>query len=96
MNGITCGIPGILLFVWISEPVGFLSVRVARRTERDRGDWITKQIVFALMVATIINSVFGLTFTLYSVAPLVWLFMGWISAETLKLSREAEREIIMI
>src|SRR5687767_16020440 len=48
------------------------------------------------MVATIVNSVFGLTFTLYSIAPLVWVFMGWVSAETLKLSREAEREIITI
>ncbi|MFY9622219.1 MAG: hypothetical protein WAQ99_20555 [Pyrinomonadaceae bacterium] len=92
MNGITCGIPGILLFVWILGRSAFFSVGVARRAERNRDHWITKQIVLALLVATIVNSVFGLTFTLYSVAPLVWLFIGWTSAETLKLRREAERQ----
>jgi O-antigen ligase/polysaccharide polymerase Wzy-like membrane protein len=96
MVGITCGIPGILLFVWILCRSALLSLRLARRSERERSDWITRQIVVALMVATIVNSVFGLTFTLYSIAPLVWLFMGWISAETMRAHESTERETIVI
>jgi len=56
----------------------------------------TRRIVAAIMPALILNSIFGLTFTLYSVAPLAWLFIGWISAETLRTRREREREIISI
>jgi len=43
-----------------------------------------------------LNSVFGLTFTIYSVAPIAWLLIGWISAETTRTRREAGREIIEI
>ena len=50
----------------------------------------------ASLVAALVNSVFGLTFTLYSIAPLVWLFIGWISAESLKSRRVDEREVITI
>jgi hypothetical protein len=32
----------------------------------------------------ILNSMFGNTFTLYSVAPVGWLLVGWISAATLR------------
>jgi hypothetical protein len=32
------------------------------------------------MPVLILNSFFGNTFTLYSVAPLGWLLVGWISA----------------
>jgi hypothetical protein len=48
------------------------------------------------MPALILNSIFGLTFTLYSVAPLAWLFIGWISRETVRVRQESEREIITI
>jgi len=48
------------------------------------------------MCALVLNAVFGLTFTLYSVAPLAWLFMGWISAKTLRARREGERETMVI
>jgi hypothetical protein len=40
----------------------------------------------------VLNSIFGLTFTLYSVAPLVWLFIGWISAESISRRAENSRE----
>jgi hypothetical protein len=46
------------------------------------------------MPALMLNSVFGNTFTLYSVAPIGWLLVGWISAQQ---SREVEaRELIEI
>jgi len=95
---IACGIPGALLFVWILGRATWLSAKNARAPD-DR-DMTTRRIVAALMPALVLNSIFGLTFTLYAVAPLAWLLMGWISRETLRI-REAigeaeEREIITI
>ena len=50
----------------------------------------------SLMLSLVLNSFFGLTFTIYSVAPIAWLLIGWISAESMRSRREAEREIIEI
>ena len=95
---IACGIPGALLFVWILGRATWLSAKNARAPD-DR-DMTTRRIVAALMPALVLNSIFGLTFTLYAVAPLAWLLMGWISRETLRIREaigEAEaREIITI
>jgi O-antigen ligase/polysaccharide polymerase Wzy-like membrane protein len=98
---VSCGIPGALLFVWILGRANWLSLKMARRPATDQRGIITRRIVAALMPALVLNSIFGLTFTLYSVAPLVWLFIGWISAEAISArqenAREAnEREIITI
>jgi preprotein translocase subunit SecG len=95
-HAITCGIPGILLFVWILSRATWFSFRAARGAQPDDRNASTKRIVAAVMCALILNSVFGLTFTLYSVAPLAWLFIGWISAETLRARREGERETMVI
>ena len=95
-HAITCGIPGILLFVWILSRATWFSFRAARRARPDDRNAITKRIVAAVMCAVVLNSVFGLTFTLYSVAPLAWLFIGWISAETLRARTEPEREVLTI
>jgi hypothetical protein len=96
LHGITCGIPGMLLFVWILSRSTWFAWRGGRNQAQDDDRLNTKRIIAAMMIALVVNSVFGLTFTLYSIAPLVWLFMGWTSAETLKLRREAEREVITI
>jgi hypothetical protein len=93
---VSCGIPGVLLFVWILGRATWLSLRMARSAPTDNRSIITRRIVAALMPALVLNSVFGLTFTLYSVAPLVWLLIGWISAEAISARREIEREIITI
>jgi len=91
---VACGIPGVLLFIWILGRAAWLSVKNARSPEAE-GETV-RRIVAALMLATILNSIFGLTFTLYSVAPLAWLFMGWISREALRIRQTNEREIITI
>jgi hypothetical protein len=93
---ISCGIPGALLFIWILGRATWLALAMARRTSTDRPNMLTRRIVAALMPALILNSIFGLTFTLYSVAPLAWLLIGWISAETISARRESEREVITI
>jgi hypothetical protein len=96
LQAITCGIPGILLFVWILSRSTWFAWRVARRAEPGDANATVKRIVTALMFAIVLNSMFGLTFTLYSIAPIAWLLIGWISAETLKTRREVDREIITI
>jgi hypothetical protein len=93
---VSCGIPGALLFVWILGSATRFSLKMARRPATDQRSAITRRIVAALMPALVLNSIFGLTFTLYSVAPLVWLLIGWISAEAVSTRREIEREIITI
>jgi hypothetical protein len=93
---IACGIPGALLFVWILSRATWLSLSMARRARGDTRNADIKRIVASLMLALVLNSVFGLTFTIYSVAPIAWLLIGWISAETLRARHEASREIIVI
>ena len=95
LQGITCGFAGMVLFVWILFRSTWVSLRDAWNREQDPVRVQTKRIIAALMCALVVNSVFGLTFTLYSIAPLVWLFMGWVSVESMK-KPEGEREVITI
>ncbi len=92
---IACGIPGALLFIWILGKTTLLAMRNARSDVEDEGV-NTKRIIAALMPALILNSIFGLTFTLYAVAPLAWLFIGWISSEAERIRQSGEREIFTI
>ena len=98
---IACGIPGALLFCWILGRSAWLATRNARHDLDDESVTL-RRIVAALMPALILNSVFGLTFTLYAVAPLAWLLIGWIAREAERIRQASEcepvgeREIITI
>ena len=93
---VACGIPGALLFVWLLARATWLSLWMARRTRNDTANGDLKRIAASLTLPLVLNSVFGLTFTIYSVAPIAWMLIGWISAETLRTQRAANREIIEI
>jgi hypothetical protein len=93
---VACGIPGALLFVWILIRAVWLSLAMARKRDEGNQDFQLKRIVASLMLPLFLNSVFGLTFTIYSVAPIAWLLIGWISAETMRTRRDAAREVIEI
>jgi hypothetical protein len=93
---IACGIPGALLFTWILLRATWVSLQMARRARGDTENADLKRIAASLMLPLVLNSFFGLTFTIYSVAPIAWLLIGWISAESMRTEREAEREIIEI
>lgn len=91
---ISCGLPAALLFMWILGRAALLSwgnFRAASRGSREAQVW---RVVTALMPALILNSFFGNTFTLYSVAPVGWLLVGWISAEQLR--RTEARDSVLI
>lgn len=99
LTAITCGIPGVLLFIWIISRGTWLSIRAARRTSLADQNGANKRIIAAMMCAIVLNAIFGMTFGLYSVAPLAWMFMGWISAETLRARTKdanGEREVMTI
>jgi len=83
---ITCGLPAALLFMLIVVRAMAMSWSSCQRSvigSMDRRTWRT---VGAIMPALVLNSLFGNTFTLYSVAPIGWLLVGWISANRLKLT----------
>ena len=87
---LTCGLPAALLFMWILFRATRMSWRAAkdadrvyREDESDEAAWRQARvwrIAATLMPVLILNSMFGNTFTLYSVAPVAWLLIGWISA----------------
>ncbi|MEK6336412.1 MAG: O-antigen ligase family protein [Acidobacteriota bacterium] len=90
------GIPGALLFCWVLSRATWLSFKLARNAVPDSRNACINRIVAAIMPALILNSIFGLTFSIYSVAPLAWLLIGWISADTLRARQNHEREIIVL
>jgi O-Antigen ligase len=96
LQGITCGFPGMLLFLWVMSRGTLNSIQQARRSSPDDPQRIIKRTVAAIMCAMALNTVFGMTSLLYSVAPLVWLLMGWTSASMLRAGQETERETIVI
>lgn len=91
---ITCGLPAALLFMWILLRAARMSWQAFRRAEPGSADARVWRVAATLMPVLVLNSLFGNTFTLYSVAPIGWLLVGWISARQ---APEAEgRELIEI
>lgn len=78
---VACGIPGALLFVWILWRASLFALQSARRARPQTPEATVSRIVAAMMPIFVLNSFFGLTFSLYAVAPIAWLLIGWISAE---------------
>ena len=77
---ITCGLLAALLFIWILLRATRMSMRAFRQAEPGSAEARVWRIAATLMPVLILNNLFGNTFTLYSVAPLGWLLVGWISA----------------
>ena len=81
---VTCGLPTALLFMWILIKAARMSWRSFRCAEAGSSEQRVWRIAATLMPVLILNSLFGNTFTLYSVAPIGWLLIGWISSEQLR------------
>jgi hypothetical protein len=75
------GIPAALLFLWILGRATLFAFRQTRRAAPHTSTAVTARIIAAMMPVFILNNIFGLTFSLYAVAPIGWLIIGWISAE---------------
>ncbi len=62
-----------------------------REHEPDSAEFSHFRIALALVSSFILNNFFGTSFVIYSVAPLGWLLLGWISAaENRELSESQE------
>jgi hypothetical protein len=85
---VTCGLPAALLFLWILIRAAKLSWVAFRRAPRGSEEAKHWRVLSALMPALILNSLFGNTFTLYSVAPIGWLLVGWISVQAGRVTEE--------
>ena len=81
---LTCGLPVALLFMWILLRATRMSWRAFRLAEPGSPEARVWRIAATLMPVFILNSMFGNTFTLYSVAPVGWLLIGWISASAVR------------
>jgi hypothetical protein len=77
---ITCGLPVMLLVIWILFRAAKISWRTYRGAEPGSTEAQLWRIAATLLPVLILNNIFGNTSTLYSVAPLGWLLVGWISA----------------
>ena len=67
---LTCGLPAALLFMWILLRATRMSWRAFRQAEPGSPEARVWRIAATLMPVLILNSFFGNTFTLYSVACL--------------------------
>ncbi len=83
-----CSLPVALLFLWILARVQAIAVRVYKRAEPDSHLATLRRIAAAIIPMLMLNSFFGLTFTIYSAAPIAWMVIGWICAEA---ARDDER-----
>lgn len=78
---ITAGLPAAILFLVILGKASLLSWRASRATRGSEENQVWR-VMAALIPVLILNSLFGNTFTLYSVAPVGWLLVGWIAGNS--------------
>ena len=77
---LSAGVPAALLLIWILVRCLILSLRLLRNSEPDSTEYGLWRIGVALVASFILNNFFGTTFTIYSVAPIGWLIIGWVSS----------------
>ena len=76
---LSAGIPAALLLLWIlirSLVLCFRSWRASSPGSEQADLW---RILLALNATFVLNNFFGTSFTIYSIAPLAWLIIGWVS-----------------
>lgn len=76
---LSAGIPAALLLVWILFRALVFCFRGWRNSEPDSKESDLWRIMLALTATLILHNFFGNSFTIYSVAPIGWLIIGWIS-----------------
>lgn len=77
---LSAGVPAALLLIWILIRSLILSLRLLRNSERGSTEYGLWRIAVALVASFVLNNIFGTTFTIYSVAPICWLIIGWVSS----------------
>jgi hypothetical protein len=85
---LSAGIPAALLLIWILIRTLILSFRLMRNCERGSDEYDLWRIAIALVASFVLNNIFGTTFTIYSVAPIGWLIIGWVSSSYSEIQNE--------
>jgi hypothetical protein len=88
---LSAGVPAALLLFLILCLAAVFCFRGWRRSEPGTKEENLWRIMLALTAAFILNNFFGTSFIIYSIAPIGWLLIGWISA-TYKRELEAAGE----
>jgi len=91
---ISAGVPAALLLIFILVRATVFCFRGWRRSESGTSEENLWRIMLALMAAFILNNFFGTSFTIYSIAPIGWLLVGWISANYSRESENIERRAV--
>ncbi|MFN0122436.1 MAG: O-antigen ligase family protein [Blastocatellia bacterium] len=77
-----CSLPAALLFLWILGRGIWLALCLYKRSAPGTDAAMIRRIAAAILPMLLLNSFFGLTFSIYSAAPIAWLLLGWVGAET--------------
>ena len=85
---LSAGVPAALLLIWILIRSLILGLRLLRENEKNTPEYAYSRIAVALLASFVLNNIFGTTFTIYSVAPIGWLIIGWISCSYHKFQDE--------
>jgi hypothetical protein len=87
---LSAGVPAAILLIWILYRSLILSLHLLRTSEFGSAEHNYWRIAAALLASFFLNNIFGTTFTIYSVAPIGWLIIGWISSAYGKIEFETE------
>jgi hypothetical protein len=79
---VSIGVPATLLLIWILFRAFGICIRRWRESPRDSVEFSNWRIAMALVSTFILNNFFGTSFAIYSVAPIGWLLLGWISVNS--------------
>lgn len=88
-----CSLPTAILFVWILVRAFLIAIRIFKRALPTTPAATVRRIAAAIIPMLILNSFFGLTFSIYSAAPIAWLVIGWVSAEAARDDQWLEQEL---
>lgn len=78
---VSAGAPAALLLLWILLRAFAHSFRMWTLSDPGSDPFVSYRIAMALVAMFVINNFFGTSFSIYSVAPLGWLLIGWISKQ---------------
>ncbi len=89
---LSAGLPAALILAFILIRAGIFCYYGWLNTEPDSEESIQWRIALALMAAFVLNNFFGTSFIIYSIAPIGWLLVGWVSLnyQNLKNSKQTK------
>ena len=87
---LSAGFPAALILAFILIRACVFCYRGWLNTEPDSKESMAWRIALALLASFILNNFFGTSFIIYSVAPIGWLLIGWVSVTYAELKKSEE------